>query len=180
MKYLKIFSLMIVLLLISVGCSEQNGTEEIESFLTAYYSVSYEESNQIMNKLYEELNKQLEGKGEETIITIDTPKFGEIYPKSFESYFTKKEFDILLRNRIFSFLPQLAIVKKADYELQSLKQLTFAEKEDHLEYTYEVELNEIIDGKKTSYTDEVRFYVVDEDGEWKISNLRFFNQEYAK
>lgn len=171
---------MIVILLISVGCSEQKGTDEIESFLTAYYNVSYEESNQIMDKLDEELNKQLEGKGEETIITVDTPKFGELYPKSFESYFTKKEFDILLRNGIFRFLPQLAMEKKADYELQSLKQLSFTEKDDHLEYAYEVELNELIDGQKTPFTDEVRFYMTEENGKWKISNLRFFNREYSK
>ncbi|WP_397539155.1 hypothetical protein [Rummeliibacillus pycnus] len=180
MRTIKLFTMMVVMLLICVGCSEQKGIDEIESFLTAYYNVSFEESNQIMDKLYEELDKQLEVKGEETIITVETPKFGEIYPKSFESYFTKKEFDILLRNGIFSFLPQIAMKKKADYKLQSLKQLSITEKDDHLEYTYEVELNEIIDGQTTPYTDEVRFYMTEEKGEWKISNLRFFNREYVK
>lgn len=176
MKYLKLFSLMIVMLLLSVGCSEQRGTKEIESFLTAYYNVSYKESNKLIDKM----NKELEGKIEATNLTVNTPKLGEIYPKSFESYFTKKGFEMSLKNGVFSILPQLAMGKKVDFELQSIKQLSFAEKEDYLEYAYEVKLNEIKNGQKTLYTDEVRFYVEDENGKWKISNVRFLNREYAK
>jgi len=137
-------------------------------------------SNQIMDRWDKELKKQLEGKGEETKIEVDTPKFGEIYPKSFESYFTKKEFDRSLKNGVFTLLPQVSMKKNADYELQSLKQLSFAEKDDHFEYTYEVGLNELKNRQTTSYTDEVRFYVSQENGAWKISNLRFFNQDYSK
>lgn len=175
-KCFKPFVLMLGIVLICVGCSEKNGEEEIESFLNTYYNVQYEESNKLMDKI----DRQLEENEAEVIVSSDTPKFGEIYPKTFAPYFTEEAFELSLKNGVFRFLPQIAMGKEANYEVQSLKQLSAVEKEDRWEFAYEVALNEVIGDKVTSYLDEVRFYTTEENGEWKISNIRIFNKDYAK
>lgn len=180
MKYLKFGALMLCIMFVSVGCSENHGEKEIESFLNVYYNVQYKESLKLFDEMYAIIDRELAGKEEENIVSIDSPKFGEIYPKTFAPYFTEKEFETALNNGVFKFLPQIAVGKKADYEIESVKQLSSIEKDGYWEFLYEVDLKETIGNKVTAYTDKVRFYSTEENGKWEISYFRILDPKYAK
>ena len=180
MKEFKRFGLILLVAFLCFGCSEVNDPEDkrvelVESFLHTLYNVQYEETS----KLYEDMDRQLKGEVVGKTVSPDAPELGEMYPKTFAPYFTEKAFTVSLANGDFIFLPKVTMVKKADYKLQSLKQLSKVEKDGYWDYRYEVEITEIIGDQVTPYTDEVRLYVEDDNGEWKITNVRFFHQDYA-
>ncbi|MFJ8260643.1 hypothetical protein ACIQ4I_01600 [Rummeliibacillus sp. NPDC094406] len=185
MGKVKLLFILTFLLLLSTGCSEQedkeqNGVEDAKTFLNAYYNVSYEESIKIMDKVTNPLAEQVKDNIEENPTADVHYRVGELYPKSFEPFFTKEGYNRALKNGMFSLLPQLAIKKHANYKLESLKQISYERKKGYSEYKYEAKVSEIIKGKTKEYTDNVQFYMVEDKGKWRISNLRILDSEYMK